>query len=99
MSLSLGPMLWVIVYDVGNDTRRRRLHALLKQYGDPVQDSAFEARLTRSERKALLERASRIIDPSSDKVFLYPLVRAKEGDIVALGQPRVEVRRRTYWIL
>lgn len=98
MSASLGPMLWVIVYDVESDSRRR-LRALLKQYGEPVQYSAFEARLTRAERRALIERAGRIIDQNTDRLFLYPLVRAREDDVVELGQPRVEVERRTYWII
>lgn len=94
-----GPGLWLVVYDIADDGRRRRVHALLKQYGEPTQESAFEARLTRAERRALIERATRLLDPAKDRLDLYPVVRAREEDIVSLGLPRVEVRPRTYWIV
>ena len=97
--MSLEPGLWLIVYDISDDARRRRVHSLLKQYGDPVQGSAFEARLTRAEHGALLERAAKLVDHSKDKLFFYPMVRAREADIVALGLPRPEIRRRTFWII
>ena len=91
--------LWVLAYDIADDARRRRVHALLKQYGDPVQESAFEARLTAVERKALLERAQRILDAQADRLTLYPVARDREDDIVSLGLPRPEVKRRTWWIV
>jgi CRISPR-associated protein Cas2 len=97
--MSREPGLWVLVYDIAEDARRRRVHALLKQFGDPVQGSAFEARLTPAELRMLVDRATRLIDAQEDKLYAYPVSGVREADIVVVGRARPAIRRRTFWIV
>jgi CRISPR-associated protein Cas2 len=92
-------ILAVLVYDVSDDGRRAKLHALLKEYGVPVQKSAFEARLTPREREQLVRRAARIVDPATDRFVLYGVTREQETRILALGQPRPTLQAPRYYIV
>ncbi len=92
-------MLTVMVYDVASDARRNRLHALLKQYGEPVQKSAFEARLTPREREQLLQRAARLLDEKHDRFVLYPIAREQEARVAVVGTPRPELREPSYFLV
>jgi CRISPR-associated protein Cas2 len=91
--------LVVMVYDIANDQRRTKLHALLKEYGEPIQESAFEARLTIAERKHLLRRVGQLVDSVADRFVIYPIAREQEAGIVAVGIPRTEVKARSYYIV
>ncbi len=91
--------LVVMVYDIASDQRRTKLHALLKEYGEPVQESAFEARLTITERKHLLRRVGQLIDSAADRFVIYPIARDQEAGIIAMGMPRTEVKARSYYIV
>jgi len=91
--------LVLIVYDIVSDRRRNKIHKLLCQYGVPVQDSAFEARLERAERRILLDSAARLIDPAEDSFNLYPIQKDAENGIVSLGKPRPPVELPDYFIL
>jgi CRISPR-associated protein Cas2 len=91
--------LVVLVYDVGNDRRRRKLHALLKQYGVPVQESAFEARLTPSERGRLLERAAKLLVENVDRFVMYTVPKAHEQNIAVIGTPRPPIEAKTFFIV
>lgn len=91
--------LVLAVYDVANDRRRRKLHALLKQYGVPVQESAFEARLTRVERDRLLERAARILDEAEDRFVVYLVPKTHEPSIMVLGVPRPLLQDEGFYLI
>lgn len=86
-----GTLLTVLVYDVADDRRRSRLHALLKQFGVAIQKSAFEARLTAREREQLLRRVAPLIDEQSDRFVMYTLGRDQEEKIATLGSARPEI--------
>lgn len=92
-------MLTVLVYDVSSDARRNRLHALLKQYGVPVQKSAFEARLTPREREQLLERVARLLDAKADRFVLYSIAREQEERVAVVGTPRPELKEPSYFLV
>lgn len=85
-------LLTVIVYDVSDDRMRTRLHKLLRQYGVPVQESAFEARLTGNERRRLLDLAAVLINPITDRFVIYTVAKPQEHNIECLGVPRPEIR-------
>ncbi len=91
--------LTVLVYDVAHDGRRRKLHGLLRQYGTAVQESAFEARLSRSERSRLLARVERLLDPTVDRFVLYAVPSTHEAQIASVGLRRPEVGARTFFIV
>lgn len=92
-------LLVVVVYDVVTDRRRRRLFQLLKQYGVPVQKSAFEARLTVRERESLLREVARLIDPETDRITLYPIAAPQEKGIGHIGPPRPETVNPDYYLI
>lgn len=85
------PCLYVVVYDVVSDRKRDRLFHVLKEYGTPLQKSAFEARLTEHERRSMLARAGRVIDPATDRFACYPVPSSEESRIACLGLPRPEI--------
>jgi CRISPR-associated protein Cas2 len=66
-------MLTVVTYDVPDNRRRQRLHALLEGYGIAVQRSVFECDLQPAALARLVERAARLIDVAEDDVRAYPL--------------------------
>jgi CRISPR-associated protein Cas2 len=86
-----GTLLTVIIYDIPDDKRRTRIHRLLKQYGTPVQESAFEARLTARERQQLQREAKYVLDRSEDRFIVYPIGQEQERAIDCPGLPRPEV--------
>lgn len=92
-------VLVVVVYDVATDRSRRRLFQLLKQYGVPVQKSAFEARLTVRERESLLREAARLIDPATDRITLYPIAAPQEKGIGHIGPPRPTTVNPDYYLV
>lgn len=81
-------ILTVMVYDVADDRRRRKLYALLKEYGEPVQESAFEGRLTQAERARLIARADRLVDRQVDRFVMYTVPKDHEARIHVVGAPR-----------
>lgn len=94
-----GVQLVVMIYDVACDKRRARVHALLKEYGVPVQKSGFEARLTIRERSAVLARVGRLLHAARDRFVLYVIGRDQERSIIALGQPRPKACSVDYFIV
>jgi CRISPR-associated protein Cas2 len=92
-------LLTVMVYDITDDRRRRKMHALLLEYGVPVQRSAFEGRLTPSERRQLAERAAALVEPVSDTLVMYTVAREQERAIRALGLPRPQLPEQRWFIV
>jgi len=76
-----------------------RLHKLLKQYGVAVQESAFEARLEKAERKRLIALVGKLIDATTDRFVMYPIARDKEKKIIAIGTPRPDLPAQTFFIV
>lgn len=66
---------YVVVYDIGDDTRRARVATWLEGWGIRVQRSLFELELRASEyarmRRGLLER----LDREADQLRIYHLGR------------------------
>ena len=80
--------LVIMIYDVVCDRRRARLHGLLREYGVPVQKSAFEARLTPAERRRLVADARRMLDAGEDSLILYVIHAGQEAAVETIGRPR-----------
>ena len=92
-------ILTVIVYDVADDRRRTKLHALLKQYGVAVQESAFEGRLTPAERTRLLDRVEQILDTKADRFVLYTVPKDHEERIAVVGLARPAIPDPGYFLV
>jgi len=70
-------MLTVFTYDVTQDRRRRRVARLLEDAATRVQDSVFEARLTRARAEALSQRVAAELG-TGDSLRVYVL--AADGE-------------------
>lgn len=78
---------WVLVaYDVPDDDRRRRLHALLESFGVGVQYSVFACALSRAELVELRRRIDRVVKGTEDEVLIVPLC-ARCGPRVGAAVP------------
>ena len=66
-------LLYVVVYDIPCDKRRKKISDLLEGYGCRVQYSVFECNLPSEKYRELLFRLRRRVDLSEDHVRFYPL--------------------------
>ena len=76
---------FLICYDICDPKRLRRVHKTVRDVGTPVQFSVFLADLKQVELDTLIEKLSRLIEASEDKVNFYHLTAAKEK--ICLGLP------------
>ncbi len=90
-------MLTVFTYDIADDRRRRRIAKLLEDRMVRVQESVFEARLTRGATKKLVRRLEAIMK-IDDSLRVYA--------VAADGLPRCHqsggaplMDDKNYWLL
>jgi CRISPR-associated protein Cas2 len=81
-------MLYAISYDIPDNKRRLKIAKTLKDYGERVHLSVFEARLENSQLKRMKERIKRIINQEEDSVRIYSLCAAcsEKIDIIGYGK-------------
>lgn len=63
----------LIIYDIANDKRRRKVVKALESYGNRVQESAFECVLSKSRRIDLENKIMKIISENEDNIRFYQL--------------------------
>lgn len=68
-------MYVVVSYDISDHRRRARLHELLLGYGQPVQRSVFECRLTHQQVLRLQAQARRLVRGARDSIRYYQMCR------------------------
>lgn len=86
----------VVSYDICNDRRRRKVMKIMEGFGERVQYSVFECRLTLAQVGRLQERLRRWVNPQEDSVRFYFLTRRETGRILVLGVGEVTPERRYY---
>ena len=79
-------MFYAISYDIRDDRRRLRVAKVLKDFGERVQLSVFEARLEARDLERLKQRVLKHLDQENDSLRLYPLCGACVPGIEILGQ-------------
>lgn len=67
----------LVIYDIVDNKRRLKVSKHLASYGNRVQKSAFEARLTGKKYKKLLEGLEKLMDPT-DNVRIYKMTGYEE---------------------
>jgi len=67
--------------------------------GNTPQESAFEGRLTASERARVASRVGDVIDPKVDRFVMYTVPKDHEERVVALGVPRPVLDDPGFWIV
>jgi len=87
--------LWVIAYDIEDDSIRRRIHDLLRNQGERVQYSVFECWLDRAEMR-LLRRALAAEIEAGDHIRWYPLCSWCSARIQWQGKGRRAENRGYY---
>ncbi|MBX3069304.1 MAG: CRISPR-associated endonuclease Cas2 [Thermomicrobiales bacterium] len=87
-------MRWeiLVTYDVNTETKagRRRLRkvaAICSGFGQRVQLSVFECRVTQAQYEALEARLLQVIDPAEDRLRLYRLPADREKFVRIHGIP------------
>lgn len=82
-------MFYAISYDIPNDKRRLKVAKTLKDFGERVHLSVFEARLESDQLKRLKERIKKIIAPEEDSVRIYGLCATCSEKIEIIGYGKV----------
>lgn len=75
----------VVSYDIPDDTRRLKMAALLKSYGERVQLSVFEAELNPYQLKNMLGKVRELMEPE-DSVRVYLLGKDWKKRTLTLGR-------------
>lgn len=80
--------LYLVTYDICDDKRLRRAHKLLKGYGEWVQLSVFQCRLSRRRQAELQSLLDGLIDHKHDHVLMLDLGPAEQVKprVVSLGK-------------
>ena len=87
--------LYIVAYDIGDPRRWRRVFRLMNGYGEWVQLSVFQCRLSRRRRIELKLALSEIIDHAQDHVVMLDLGPAAgiRPRVDSLGKPFTVVER------
>jgi CRISPR-associated protein Cas2 len=75
--------LYIVTYDIADDKRWRRVFKLMHGYGEWLQLSVFQCRLTRSRHVELTSRLGATISHADDHVLIVDLGAAEQV------QPRI----------
>jgi len=79
-------MFYAISYDIRDNRRRLQVAKVLKDFGERVQLSVFEARLESRDLERLQTRVLKHLDLDQDSLRLYPLCAACVPGVLILGQ-------------
>jgi CRISPR-associated protein Cas2 len=88
--------LIIIIYDIVNDKRRRKMVKCLESYGTRVQKSAFECFVDDTMYKNLLKKLEKIIDEKEDLLRVYRLTSS--CNVKCWGSIDL-IQNSNYWIL
>lgn len=80
--------LYVVVYDISCDKRRKKVSDLLEGYGKRVQYSTFECVLTKSKYRELRTRLKKQVK-TEDSVRFYPLSNHTLEQVEIWGEPPI----------
>ncbi len=87
--------LYIVTYDVSDQKRWRRVFTLMKGYGEWLQLSVFQCRLSRRRHADLLATLDELINHDHDHVLMLDLGVADNIDlrVVSLGKSFEVVKR------
>jgi len=91
--------LWVLVYDIADDRRRRQLAQCLGKQMQRVQESVFEGWLTQSELHALMAEAAQLLDLAEDRLRAYPLAVRKQSRYQLYGRQTATEKISDFWVI
>lgn len=65
--------LWVVSYDISDNTRRQHVASYLLGWGDRVLESVFECVWRADQMPAVQRQLQTLIDPAADRLWLIPV--------------------------
>lgn len=85
-----GPMEILVAYDVSTETnagkkRLRTVATICLGYGQRVQNSVFECRVTPAQFETLEDRLVQVIDETQDRLRIYRLPPDRERHVHVYG--------------
>jgi len=83
-------MMHVIVYDIANERRLRRVASLCEDYGVRIERSVFECELDGEQHDRFWNRLKGIVCEQSDRVVDYPIGQLDRARIRSVG---MEIKR------
>ncbi len=87
--------LWIVAYDIRNPKRWRRVFKIMNGYGEWLQLSVFQCRLSRLRHAALVASLDEVILNDYDHVVMLDLGPADgmKLRVVSLGKPFESLER------
>ncbi|MBW1992580.1 MAG: CRISPR-associated endonuclease Cas2 [Deltaproteobacteria bacterium] len=82
-------MFYAISYDIRDDRRRLQVARILKDFGERVQLSVFEAHLEETDLERLKQRLAPHLDQEVDSLRFYPLCAACFPRVEVIGRGMV----------
>ncbi len=79
-------MITIIVYDIVDDKRRRKLHKFLGNYGVPTQKSVFECKINQIELRQIKQYCKDNLDKDEDSLRIYKVCDRCMNKAVVQGQ-------------
>jgi len=88
--------LYIVTYDIADPKRWRQIFKVMEAYGDWLQLSVFQCRLTARRRAALAMRLDREIKPSEDHILILDIGPADDVDlrVESLGKSFQAIERQ-----
>ena len=81
---------FMICYDISDDKKREHVRKILSEYGDRMQYSLFECRLSEGDLLEIKGRLSEAIDKRADSVRFYAICPACLEKIIVHGNSSQE---------
>ncbi len=87
--------LYIVTYDIGDPKRWRAVFKLMHGYGEWVQLSVFQCRLSRRRHAELMATLDEIISNDEDHILMLDLGMADKVDprVISLGKSFAAVQR------
>lgn len=68
---------YLVAYDIANDLRLRRVHKIVRDYGERMQWSVYLCRMTGTEKAELYRRLGKVLHAREDQVLVIDLGRVE----------------------
>ena len=87
--------LYIVTYDIADDKRWRRLFKLMHGYGEWLQLSVFQCRLTRMRQAELVQQAQAILNRDEDHLLMLDIGPAEnvKPRVLSIGKTFAPVAR------
>lgn len=78
----------LVAYDIEDNSKRTKLHKLIKRFGDPVQYSLFECLITKEQFEKMKLLIAKIPLERADSVCYYELCQACSKQVSRTGKAK-----------